>query len=640
MLGKREKEVLEYLLSHSNEKVTAAILANQLGCSDRTIKSSVKLINQSFSNIDTKIETKPGRGIWLSYPPSELEHLLNLLRANKTKDSHEWQQLKLLKQLLITESPVSTQELAEILYTNANVIQRYIDNVKYEAKRFGINVMKEARKGIWIEGKELNKRNLMASLIKKKAEVTNCLDFIQHLEEEFPNIEVADINRILKKLDNQENLSLSDYTFYNILIHTVLAFDRISINQLVSFQLNELEELQNTAEWETVSLYIQMIEKYLKVSIPIEEAALLTIHFLGAKVKPDEKDSKDLNWLSLNDDLLEDVRTWIKEIGGEYGYPLMEDKLFIRDLLLHLGPLLNRLQYGINISNSWVEDVKREYGEAYEMAVEFVSKIESAYPYKITEPDIAYIALHIGAATTRINQYSSNKIPVIIVCTSGIGMSNFVKVKLEQLFKDKIEVLATVSKLDTDFDTFSCQIILSTVPLKVPGKIVVQITPILDVNEQEKLKAIFQSKVVEQKVISKFLKPELIILKSKAETWKEAVQEGVEKLIENEYVSESYYQQVIDREKLSATSIGKGFAIPHGLDSEIKKEGLACITLDKPVTWGKELVDIVFLMAITKKSKACFSDLFTEILYISQNEEQISKIRKAEKINELKTIIW
>lgn len=635
MLQAREREILDYLLRHSDEKVTTSILAKKLNCSDRTVKTTIKGMNEFFNGKPFKIETKAGKGIWLSYPISELDTLLKMVQTHQSQDSDEWQELELIEELLRREYPVSMQELAEFLYTNIKMIQKYLDNVQIFVGYFGIAITREVGKGVSLKGTEVQKRHLNASLIRRKNQLKSQMDFMSQLQEDFPTVNVVKIKNLLAKVIEEQELSVSDYTFYNILIHTTLAILRVSSDNVVKFDDYELSKLQETKEWHTASDYRQMLITELSVEFPEEEIALLAIHFLGAQVNPELEELNKRHYQYAKDHLTEEVYQWLKEIGNQYGYELTKDTLFINNLILHLRPLLNRLQYGVNISNPWLSGVKQEYGEAYEIAVELVVRLERNYSFKISEDDIAFIALHVGAAITRIEQTMPDKVPVLIVCASGLGMSQFIKVKIEQLFSNQIIVLDAVSSVGTDFYSYPCQVILSTIPLEVPGKIVIPISPILDESEQHKINKVLNHMEEKRSILASFLKPELILLNSQVTDWQEAIQLGTDCLKNNKYVTEKYCEQIIEREELSHTTIGNGLAIPHGIESDILKEGIVFMTLEKPILWGTEQVDIVFLLAITTKSKSLFSELFTEILTISQNQEQLQEIRQVKTRKEL-----
>lgn len=55
---------------------------------------------------------------------------------------------------------------------------------------------------------------------------------------------------------------------------------------------------------------------------------------------------------------------------------------------------------------------------------------------------------------------------------------------------------------------------------------------------------------------------------------------------------------VLDREAFTPTSIGNGVAIPHGDQNEINEARVVIATLEKPILWDSESVDVIFLLVV------------------------------------------
>ncbi|WDC85588.1 PTS sugar transporter subunit IIA [Caloramator sp. mosi_1] len=72
-------------------------------------------------------------------------------------------------------------------------------------------------------------------------------------------------------------------------------------------------------------------------------------------------------------------------------------------------------------------------------------------------------------------------------------------------------------------------------------------------------------------------------------------------LIKRGYVDKEYYTNLVEREKMTYTSIGNGIAIPHANPELVKRTKLSLLTLKEPILWGNEYVDVVFMISISKK---------------------------------------
>ena len=117
-----------------------------------------------------------------------------------------------------------------------------------------------------------------------------------------------------------------------------------------------------------------------------------------------------------------------------------------------------------------------------------------------------------------------------------------------------------------------------------------------------------------------------IMLKSKISSKDEVLKKLNNILIQNGYVNENFYQTMLEREKISPTELGKGIAIPHGNFNCVIKEKILLITLDKPILWETEQVDIIFCLAINFHDKQKSKQLF---IVIVQQLFSIIRLRRA-----------
>ncbi len=79
------------------------------------------------------------------------------------------------------------------------------------------------------------------------------------------------------------------------------------------------------------------------------------------------------------------------------------------------------------------------------------------------------------------------------------------------------------------------------------------------------------------------------------------------------------------REKMSATNIGAGIAIPHANSKYIKQSAIAIATLKEPIEWGTEKVSLVFMLAVKHEDQNKVKQLFSELSYLSEQLSIYSK---------------
>jgi lichenan operon transcriptional antiterminator len=92
------------------------------------------------------------------------------------------------------------------------------------------------------------------------------------------------------------------------------------------------------------------------------------------------------------------------------------------------------------------------------------------------------------------------------------------------------------------------------------------------------------------------------------------------------YVDDSFQQSVLKREEISPTSIGNLVAIPHPLEPNALGSCIAIGLLKKPVKWGENSVQLVFLLALNEKDKEEFSQLFNHLWQLVQNKKLVDEL--------------
>jgi len=105
------------------------------------------------------------------------------------------------------------------------------------------------------------------------------------------------------------------------------------------------------------------------------------------------------------------------------------------------------------------------------------------------------------------------------------------------------------------------------------------------------------------------LKPELMITNLETGTKEEIIRLLADKLEENGYVSEGYYDSVMEREKATTTAIGNGVSIPHGYSQFVNDSKVCICTLKNPIAWNGELADVIFLLALKMKTVQELKDI-------------------------------
>lgn len=152
--------------------------------------------------------------------------------------------------------------------------------------------------------------------------------------------------------------------------------------------------------------------------------------------------------------------------------------------------MLSRLRLGIQIENNLLNEVILEYRETFMKLKKIIERInqELVFDTKINEAEIGYITLYFEKY--KVNR--SNKKNLLLVCSTGVGTSELLKVRVQQNFPN-LNIIATMSqrqlKNNQDFVKENIDLIFSTlkVPLNIDSIPTLTISPLLNGQDIQKI---------------------------------------------------------------------------------------------------------------------------------------------------------
>ena len=111
------------------------------------------------------------------------------------------------------------------------------------------------------------------------------------------------------------------------------------------------------------------------------------------------------------------------------------------DLYYHILPMIHRLKTGIQVGNSMLEEVKTEFQATFERIKQITERLSRDIPGNplINESEMGYLTLYFEKF--KLKHPDINR--VLLICSTGIGTSELLKIRLKHLFPT-LEVVATM----------------------------------------------------------------------------------------------------------------------------------------------------------------------------------------------------
>lgn len=661
--NERSKKILAILLE-KREPVVTSELAEKFAVSSRTIRNDLSSMQEWLTDNGANLIKKPGVGIWIkttNEKRNQLKHkLLKLSECDQQLFSVEREKF-ILKRLLQNES-YTIKSLADELYVSRTTIYKSLEQVEKWLAKYDLSLERKRHYGIRLCGQEKDWRKAVADLLvdlKDNEELKKILYYTddnfknsridsqtyKELRSLFGDIDFRQIEEILSIAEREKNFLFTDDAFVGLVIHIAISIERLRQNKDIEMKAEQLDNLRKEKEFIIAKFIVEKVNEKFGIKVPDAETGYISLHILGAKVQQNIA-TKNIKEVIKNTDskVISIARSIIDITEDVLNVELKKDEQLFLGLILHLRPAINRLQYGLSLRNPLLDNIKANYpaifGAAWASSIVFQKQLNLT----VTEEEIGYLALHIGAALER----TKARVKAVIVCSSGVGTSQLVASRLEKRLAN-LEILAVVSAHEiANMDLDNVDIILTTIPLNNSIRPVLRISYLVTDNDLEQIENKIGQIIIKKKKTnleinlpsigeSSLFNEKLIFINLKLKSKQEIIRFLTEKVIAAGYAKPEFSRLVLAREELTSTALKNGVAIPHGGEEYIDKSVAVIATLEQPILWGNDLVDVVFLLALNNQIEA--KEFFKYFQIILDDEDLLTRIRKATTRLEMEQIL-
>ncbi|QAT41624.1 transcription antiterminator [Clostridium sp. JN-9] len=617
-------------MHNSKDWIIGKELAKVLGVSDRTIRSDISHINgfYEYGLIESSIR--------LGYRINEDKfQSLDIEEQDAIPQTSKERCIYVIKELLLEKNDINLTLLQDKVYVSGYSIDNDIKKIKKMLEPYeGLHLIR-SKNYIRLSGKEQKKRKLYKDLLEDeiKGNFLN-LDKIASFYKDFNLIEVKDM---LEATLKEYHYHIRQLTLTMIIMHIGIAIERIIHHNFIKTDRNT-EELRNSLEYKIAQDFYHKVAKKIRIEIVDDEVALVASLLLGKKSTVyTNNDSKCKADYSIYD-ILQDIFLDIKKT---FGVDFSSDNELLNGLEMHITSLIERYNKNIEIDNVYLQEIKRDYPLVFEMGVRACELLEEKLNIKISENEIAFIALHLGVAYVRAN--ISYKYRVVMIHPQDKVLSNLCMEKVLNRFGDRMEIIESMNFFEESAITaLKPDLILTTLPLKHKLSIsTIQISLFVNYEDENKIyKALNNLEKIRCKdnfklLVLKLIKKEFFYSHVNVNSRNELITKMCNNLYKKGFVDKAYESSVLQREKISATSFDYGFATPHGLNETfINQSALSIAILDKPISWGEYEVRLVILFTINKEDYKILRIFFDWLSNIISNSEQFRKLLEVNNYSE------
>ncbi|GIP35099.1 BglG family transcription antiterminator [Paenibacillus sp. J2TS4] len=485
ILTSRQQNMLQQLMEKP-DYIPMDQFVQTYGISARTVRHDLLMLEEWLKEYGVFLNRDRKLGFQVVIDSDQWERLnAQLKRRPEYVDSKL--RVRLLLKRLLAETKVRMEDLLEEFKISKNTLLLDVAEVKEWLAERKLELKRESG---WakVKGSELHKRHAYLELLRTEITDEKILQFVLDGEEPLGNqpwnfwFRTEDAHFLfdaVKQLQRRLAIELSDAGCSALILHLLMAMERLKKEHAIKMDGELLLELQATKEFHVVrETMVDSIERYFAVQIPQEEIGYITQHVLGAQ-KKHEPSSEDSQYVQL-------AKQIVISVEQELGHPLQRMEQIVQGLAIHLKPAIYRAKFGLNTSNPLLGQLEAEFGTLLAIIERIVAEVLEPHEVALDRDEIGYIMMHIGSGLTQHS--AARKKRIAIICSSGLGTSSILHRRMDSLFPH-VEVVGEYSyKGSKEISVFEADAALTTIdiahPMAVPW---LKVSPLLPEADQDRV---------------------------------------------------------------------------------------------------------------------------------------------------------
>lgn len=431
MQNKRQEQLLA-ILSERGDWLTSRSLAGLLQVSDRTIRSDVESINRHMIPPPIESNVRQGYRICekarLSPLPSKESREAGIPQTPGARCAY------IIQKLLFEVKELNLTLLQSQIYVSGASIDNDLKRIRKMLEPYpGLRLVRN-KECISLKGDEAGKRRFYKDLLMAEVQENFLnLNMLANLYKSFDLIEVKDIFVDVLK---EYGYSIHESMFPMLMLHAGTSIERMNCANYISME-EEIQDLEDTIEYQISKDFFDRISKRLHIKIHDSEVGMFALVVMGRKASNYTGDFVNFggSWLSTG----KLVGEALGQIYALFGLDFRQDEDLIAGLKMHIHGLVERVRNQARMEDVFVEGIKRKYPLVFEMGIYVVEFLEERLDTPISDAESCYIALHLGAASERMN--AGRKYRAVMILPHNQSFSDMCLKKISDMFRERMEVV-------------------------------------------------------------------------------------------------------------------------------------------------------------------------------------------------------
>lgn len=645
VLNKRRSLLVSLLLQRSGIQSTES-LACELGVSRRTVRYDLDLLRDWLSDQGIRLESHRGEGFSLNGAPEALARAGTALEPSSAYDyeldTGQRQQL-LLAEVLSRSGPVTVSALCDAVYSGRQTVLHDLDRVAAWLGQYGVSLERKTGVGVQAKGPETALRRAVFELLMESG-----------LSPTAASAQPAPLHRRIltlafdqqtPRLQERLRVTLQGYGFRmtdeaetSLLAHLSIAALR-SEDRALEMDTEVVAALSATPEYAIARQLAGEVTAVYGRTLPPNEVAYLTMHLMGAKLRAGFGEDGEAAAVAAD---------FLARAESVLGVELQTDEELLGALMIHLRPIFHRLRFGLVLRNPLLKEIKSQYPELFAVARICAGAIAEAAGHAVPEAEIGFLAMHLGAALERRKLQQPSRRRALVVCGSGIGTARFLAFLLSARVAE-LEIIGAASASDasTEVERLRPDLIITTLPINLPGIPTVTINTLAREDDVERVRQAIRVRQTRDagrtgdglvpapggRDLPACLTESHICLDRPCADWESAIRAAGDLLVQAGDVEPGYVDAMVAMVHHLGPYIvvAPGIAMPHAVPGGVvHRVCLSLVRLAEPIAFGHKQhdpVDLVF--ALGGLPDESHLTMLTQLMRLFQEPERLAEIRDA-----------
>lgn len=632
-LSSRQNNIINYLKT-KDEWATGKELSKIFNVSLRTIRNDINAINSFQSSLILSDRNKGYR----------LKSKLDIISSQQNFDLNIDQRKHFLFIYLIihTNTKFSIFELADSLFISEYTLLHDLEKIRQE-------IVKLSQYEIYLEKKNneiiiYDPFHNSPLLLNQYVSENDCLSDSILFKKCFDFLDVRDI-----KAGIQEYIPPSFFNRY-LTYNTVLIITCCLIEQFIYGNANYDSSTYKQIDPQLESYLNKIIDLYSLDEYKRQFKSYF-VKCLYPLIKIDKIENEIKQSTSIFDKDYAILYKILKTVKTDYCIDLLTEKELILKFLIHLKIAFARTNLNIHINNPLLEHFRKNYTFLFDVAFFIADSFAKEKSITLTKNEISYLVIYLIGPLKGMKEklYSNFNISILFFILEGPALFTslseiifsskeyknieitpiYSTQKLQSINEEAFDIIISTSN-NVSFQNTNCVYITPSMTFQSISQIQKKFINILNIKQLNYFDRMFEY----------FFNESQFLYNLNFNNEVEYINYGVKQLKKYNFVEDSFFDEVLEREQLLSTSFESGVALPHATKNNAIKSCIQFARFKKPILWNNTKVKCAFLIATSNEDIQLLNVIYKVIIDICSSNDYVNKLSKCSSINDLKSLLF